>query len=202
MGTNVRFVPNDEDQPRFLEEEENLSSNEQIDMWFLGSLIRDKQFPSLHFKRIANLHNRITNKETNYDERTIINTQIASQLGEFFPLKWLSKITAAFRDMNACKLGIKSYSDRVGSFLGYIDLYLTFRGLTLLDSTLQEINSTLSISLSQANVRSWKLKLIRIIPDVQESWVKIRKQNHQIAFVSTVTQVMNRELISNEYFPV
>ncbi|MHA2226766.1 MAG: hypothetical protein ACXAC8_16255 [Candidatus Hodarchaeales archaeon] len=200
MGT---IVPKDEgftsDQPRFVEDDENLSSAEQIETWFLGSLIRDKQFPSLHFKRLANLHNRITHKETHYDERTQVNTRIASQLGEFFPLKWLTEITASFREMNASKLGIKSYEDRVGCYLGYIDLYLIFRGLTLLDSTLQEINTTLNISLTQSNVRSWKLKLIRLIPNVQESWVKIRKQNRQIAFVSTVIQVMNRELILQDY---
>ncbi|UCG04105.1 MAG: hypothetical protein JSW11_08975 [Candidatus Heimdallarchaeota archaeon] len=171
-------------------------SREQHETWFLGSLMRerDNRLPKA-YNRISTLHNQITHEETNFDERFQLNMRITSQLSEFFPLKWLLEITAVFRKRDIIKLRINSYEDRVCSYLGYIELYLTFRGLTLLDSTLVEINRYLHVNINKNDVRSWKLKLIRIIPGLQEQWIKIRARNHQAAIISTVVHIMNKELV-------
>ncbi|MFX1284466.1 MAG: hypothetical protein ACFFB5_12475 [Promethearchaeota archaeon] len=174
--------------------DDSTMSCEQYETWFLGSLMRVKK-PQRDFNRLSSLHNRITHEETNFDERLQVNWRVASQLSEFFPLKWLIEITAQFRKLDATKLGIKTYQDRVCSYLGYIELYLTFRGLTLLDSTLVEINAFLAINISKNDVRTWKLKLLRITPGLQEQWIKIRARTHQSAIMSTVVHVMNRELV-------
>ncbi len=171
-------------------------SREQHETWFLGSLMRERgNTLKKAYNRISTLHNQITHEETNFDERFQVNMRIASQLSEFFPLKWLLEITVVFRKRDIVKLRINSYEDRVCSYLGYIELYLTFRGLTLLDSTLEEINHYLHIDINKNDVRSWKLKLIRIIPGLQGQWIKIRARNHQAAIISTVVQIMNKELV-------
>ncbi|MFX0184548.1 MAG: hypothetical protein ACFE95_15815 [Candidatus Hodarchaeota archaeon] len=170
------------------------SINDQEDSWFLGSLMHTKGACHRDYNRIVALHNRITHEETKFDDRFQSNRLVASKLEEFFPLKWLTEISAVFRRIEARKLGIKTYKDRLASYLGYIELYLTFRGLTLLDSTLTEINNSTGVSLTKNEVRSWKLKLLRIIPGLKEEWIKVRYQSHQTAIVSTVVQIMNQEL--------
>ncbi|MHA2244719.1 MAG: hypothetical protein ACXADY_07085 [Candidatus Hodarchaeales archaeon] len=60
------------------------------------------------------------------------NRHIASILSEFFPLKWLLESTSVLQDVGATKLGVKSFKDCISSFLGLIELYLTFQGLTIL----------------------------------------------------------------------
>ena len=171
-------------------------SREQYETWFLGSLMRErsKNLPK-SYNRLSTLHNQITHEETNFNDRFQVNMRIASQLSEFFPLKWLLEISAVFRKRDIIKLRINSYEDRVCSYLGYIELYLTFRGLTLLDSTLKEINRYLHVDLNKNDVRAWKLKLIQIIPGLQERWIKIRARNHQAAMISTVVHIMNKELV-------
>ena len=171
-------------------------SREQYETWFLGSLMRERSnnLP-ISYNRLSTLHNQITHEETNYDDRFQVNMRIASQLSEFFPLKWLLEITTIFRKRDIVKLRINSYEDRVCLYLGYIELYLTFRGLTLLDSTLTEINRYLHVTITKSDVRGWKLKLIRIIPGLQERWIKVRGRNHQAAIISTVVYIMNKELL-------
>ncbi|MFX0015235.1 MAG: hypothetical protein ACFFBQ_16215 [Promethearchaeota archaeon] len=170
-------------------------SCEQYGTWFLGSLMREKNtswFPT--YNRLSTLHNRITQEETNFNDQLQINMRLASQLSEFFPQKWLLEITMVFKKRDIIKLRIKSYKDRVCFYLGYIELYLTFRGLTLLDSTLTEINEYLGVNITKNEIRTWKIKLIQIIPGLQAQWIKIRTKNHQTALISTIVQVMNREL--------
>lgn len=169
------------------------TSQEQIDTWFLGSLLCVNS-PQKEFHRLSTLHNRITHEETKFDDRLQANMRVASQLAEFFPFKWLLEITSVFRKTEYTFLGIKSLKDRICSYLGFIELYLTFRGLTLLDSTLEEINNFFDISLTKTEVRSWKLKLLRIYPKLRKQWTKIRAQTHTSAFFSTVVQVMNKEM--------
>jgi hypothetical protein len=170
-------------------------SREQYETWFLGSLMRERRsnLPK-SYSRLSTLHNQITHEETNFDDRFKINMRITSQLSEFFPLKWLLEITSVFRKRDIFNLRINSYEDRVCSYLGYIELYLTFRGLTLLDSTLKEISCYLHVDITKHDVRAWKLKLIRIIPGLQERWIKIRARNHQAVIISTVVHIMNKEL--------
>ncbi|MFX0087115.1 MAG: hypothetical protein ACFFAU_15810, partial [Candidatus Hodarchaeota archaeon] len=124
------------------------SSDEQFDIWFIGSLMRSKK-KERKYERITLLHNRIKHEETKFDESYKANNRIAALLSEFFPKRWLLEITAIFRRIDSKKLGIKSEEDRICSYLGYIELYLAFRGLTLLNSTLQEINARLSTHLTK-----------------------------------------------------
>lgn len=172
---------------------EHQMSKEQFKTWFLGSLMHVKN-PQRDFIRLSSLHNRITHEETKFDERLQANMRIASQLAEFFPFKWMLEITSVFRKTYSTALGIKSIKDRICSYLGFIELYLTFRGLTLLDSTLDEINNFFEVNITKNEVRTWKLKLLRIFPKLRKQWIKIRAQTHQSAFFSTVIQVMNKEL--------
>ncbi|MFX0170708.1 MAG: hypothetical protein ACFE9L_02180 [Candidatus Hodarchaeota archaeon] len=169
-------------------------TEEQEENWFLGSLMNMRGVCYKDYKRLAILHNRITHEETKFDDRFQSNRRIAAKLVEFFPLKWLTEITSVFQRIEAKQLGIKTYKDRVASYLSYIELYLTFRRLTLYDSTLAEINKSLEVNITKNEVRSWKLKLLRIIPGLKEEWIKIRYQSHQAIIVSTVVQIMNLEL--------
>ncbi|MHA2246800.1 MAG: hypothetical protein ACXADY_17785 [Candidatus Hodarchaeales archaeon] len=182
---------------RFDSDDDFRSSAEQVDLWFLGSLIngfKSPNFSSPHFRRSASLHNRITMDDTNFDERFQANMLVAYQLSEFFPLKWLLEITSSLRRFNSSKLSFVNNDDRFCCFLGYIELYLAFRGLTLLDSTLSEINNSKSLNLTKDQVRTWKLKLLRITPELRDHWTKVRAQTHQTALLSTVIQIMNRDL--------
>ncbi|GAG87331.1 unnamed protein product, partial [marine sediment metagenome] len=77
---------------------------------------------------------------------------------------------------------------------GYIELYLAFRRLTLLESTLKEINERLDTKITMNQVKSWKLKLLRMIPELRESWKKIRALSHQTAITGVVINSMNYEL--------
>ena len=173
------------------------TSKEQMETWFLGSLMRVKK-PQRDFIRLSSLHNRITHEETKFNDRLAANMRMASQLAEFFPFKWLLEITAAFRKINSSELGIKTFKDRACSYLGFIELYLTFRGLTLLDSTLTEINEFFDVNITKNEIRSWKLKILRIIPELRNQWIKIRAQTHQSALFSTVIHIMNKELALND----
>jgi hypothetical protein len=68
------------------------------------------------------------------------------------------------------------------------------RGLTILDSTLTEINTALSTTITKDEIRRWKLRLLRLIPSLREKWVKISKQTHQTALFTTVVHIMNTEV--------
>jgi len=179
--------------------DDHSTSNEETNTWFLGSLMRNGDKLVKKYERITLLHNRITHEVTKFDERYKANKGVAAQLSEFFPKRWLSEITANFRNIDSYKLGIKSEEDRICSFLGYIELYLAFRGLTLLNSTLEEINNSLCINLTKNSVRSWKMKLLRLIPELRGQWKKIRAPTHQTAIIAAVIKVMNRELVLTHY---
>lgn len=193
MGTPIKVFDREFDTKR--PSDDHRTSCEQYETWFLGSLMRKRNISNKDYDRMSILHNRITQEETNFDNCVQLNVRIASQLSEFFPFKWLLEITSIFRKRDITRLGIKTYEDRVRSYLGFIELYLTFRGLTLLDSTLAEINNYLDVNITKNDVRTWKLKLLRIIPELQEQWIKIRAKTHQTAIISTVVQVMNHELV-------
>jgi len=179
--------------------DDHSTSNEQTETWFLGSLMRRGDKFVKEYERITLLHNRITHEVTKFDERYKANKGVAAQLSEFFPKRWLSEITANFRNIDSYKLGIKSEEDRICSFLGYIELYLAFRGLTLLNSTLGEINSSLCINLTKNSVRSWKMKLLRLNPELLGQWKQKRTPTRQTAIIAAVIKVMNRELILTYY---
>ena len=175
------------------------TSQEQIDTWFLGSLLPPNP-PHKEFYRLSTIHNRITHEETKFDDRLQTNMRVASQLAEFFPLRWLLEITSIFRKTDSNLLGIKSLKDRICSYLGFIELYLTFRGLTLLDSTLDEICLFFDVTITKNEVRTWKLKLLQLYPQLRKQWTQIRAHTHQTAFFSTVVKVMNKEMKLDETF--
>ncbi|MFX0085311.1 MAG: hypothetical protein ACFFAU_06530 [Candidatus Hodarchaeota archaeon] len=183
------------------DKDDHSQSQEQPDFWFLGSLIRmKKQLDGGNlskYYRIATIHNRITHEETNFDEKFQINYRIASQLSEFFPLKWLVEITASLRSIDANLIAIKSEEDRYAFYLGYIELYLAFRGLTLLESTLYEINSIYNLKFTMNSIRTWKMKLLRIIPGLLEQYKRIMIKTSQSSILNTVIHVMNHELVLN-----
>ncbi len=196
---------------RFFEPQEHTddyyTSDEQTNTWFLGSIMQRKKGLEKKYSRISLLHNRITHEQTNFDDRYQANNRIASQLSEFFQKKWLLEITATFRKLSSKKIGLTSEEDRICSYLGFIELYLTFRGLTLLESTLKEINRSLSTNLNKNDVRRWKLKLLRMIPDLRDNWKKIRAPTHQTAIITSVVRIMNQELqltkcTKNEIFEI
>ncbi len=179
--------------------DDHSQSQEQPDFWFLGSLIRMKKRLDggnrNKYYRIASIHNRITHEETNFDERFQTNYRIASQLSEFFPLNWLVEITANLRSIDANLIAIKTEEDRYALYLGYIELYLAFRGLTLLESTLGEINSVYNLNLTVNSIRTWKMKLLRVIPGLLEQYKRIMKKTSQSSILNAVILVMNNELI-------
>ena len=177
-------------------DDDSRTSDEQVEIWFLGSLMRDKtkSFDFFDYSRLAHLHNRITHDATDYDDRYQTNILVASQLAEFSPYKWLLEITSSLRRGDSRQVCVKNHKDRICCYLGYIELYLTFRGLTLLDSTLFEINTSQNMAISKNEVHHWKLKLLRIILGLREQWVKVRAHTHQTALFSTVVYVMNKEL--------
>ncbi|MHA2073505.1 MAG: hypothetical protein ACW97X_02710 [Candidatus Hodarchaeales archaeon] len=181
------------------ERKSEIESKEQYEKWFLGSLMSNQLKVSGDFRRLTSLHNRITHNETNFNERYQSNRRIASQLDEFFPLQWLSEITVKLTKIKSTKLGVKTYKDQIGLYLGFIELYLAFRGLTLLDSILDEINSSFCLSISKNDIRYWKMKILRIFPDVKKQWIKIRARTHQLAILSAVVDIMNKEMLLEEY---
>ncbi|MHA1969747.1 MAG: hypothetical protein ACW964_18370 [Candidatus Hodarchaeales archaeon] len=181
------------------ERKSEIESKEQYEKWFLGSLMSNQLKVSGDFRRLTSLHNRITHNETNFNERYQSNRRIASQLDEFFPLQWLSEITVKLTKIKSTKLGVKTYKDQIGLYLGFIELYLAFRGLTLLDSILDEINSSFCLSISKNDIRYWKMKILRIFPDVKKQWIKIRARTHQLTILSAVVDIMNKEMLLEEY---
>ncbi len=175
-------------------------SNEQTNTWALGSIIKGHSYRE-DFGRLTKLPNRITQEETKFNERLIANNRTASILTEFFPFKWLLEITSTFRKMDAKKLGVKTPRDRSLSYLGFVEIYLTSRGLTILNTSLEEINESLEIDppLTKNEIRNWKLKIIHLVPELREKWIRHRKQAHHLAIMSTVVQVMNHELDLTAY---
>ena len=197
LGSPPRYYHDSYDLNRVYDDSNH--TEEQVDTWFLGSLMRNGDKFVKKYDRMTLLHNRITHEVTKFDERYKANKGVAAQLSEFFPKRWLSEITATFRKIDSYILGIKSEEDRICSFLGYIELYLAFRGLTLLNSTLGEINHSLCVNLTKNSVRSWKMKLLRIKPDLKEQWKQKRTLTRQTAIIAAVVKVMNQELILTSY---
>ncbi len=174
--------------------DEILARQDREDCWFLGTLIDfNKRVPS-HFYRLKNIHNCITHEETGCDVRFQTNNNIACRLAEFFPLKWLNMITNCFKNTKAKELGVRQEDDRLYAYLAYIDLLLIFRGLKLLDSTLEEINTSLDVNLSKHRLRTWRLNLLKIYPDLRHKWKSVRSITPARTFLSTLIKVLNTEM--------
>lgn len=187
--------------PQFdTEKSSDSESKEYENLWFTGTLMRTNPSHSKYFYRLAHIHNRIVAQETGNDSRFNANTEISRRLAEFFPLKWLNEITVIFRDTDPSKLTFKYKANRVLAYLAYIDLILVFRGLTLLDSTLEEIRQSLSLQrkeISKDQIRSMKMKLLNIYPELKERYIKISSLNPRKVMFGTVIRVMNNEVCFN-----
>ena len=170
-------------------------SKEYESLWFSGTLMRSDPSHSRYFYRLAHLHNRIVSQETGNDSRFNANTEISRRLAEFFPLKWLTEITTIFRDTS--KLTFRYNEDRVVAYLAYIELILVFRGLTLLDSTVEEISHSLSLEITKDQIRSMKMKLLNIFPNLKEKYIKISPITPRKVLFGTVIRVMNNEVNFN-----
>ena len=169
-------------------------TQEREDSWFLGSLIQIHDRVPSTFYRLRNVHNCITHEETGCDNRFRTNSMIASRLSEFFPIKWLDSITTTFKNTEAKELGVRQDEDRLYAYLAYIDLLLVFRGLILLDSTLEEINTSLNVKLTKHKLRTWRLNLLKIYPDLRNKWRNTRAKTPARAFLSTLLRVINTEI--------
>ena len=192
MGFPIK-TPNNS--PQFdIEKVSDGESKEYENLWFSGTLMRGDPYHRKYFYRLAHLHNRIVAQETGNDNRFSANTEISRRLAEFFPLKWLIEITTIFRDTSPSKLTFRYHEDRVVAYLAYIELILVFRGLTLLDSTLEEISHNLSLEISKDQIRSMKMKLLNIYPKLKKKYIKISPITPSKVLFGTVIRVMNKEV--------
>lgn len=176
------------------------NSKEYENLWFTGTLMRKEPCQGKYFYRLAHIHNRIVAQETGSDNRFNANTEISRKLAEFFPLKWLNEITIIFRDTDPSKLKFKYKENRLLAYLAYIDLILAFRGLTILDSTLDEIRKSLSFKrkeITKDEIRSMKNRVLNIYPKLKENYIKISSLNSKKVLSGAVIRVMNNELCFN-----
>ncbi|MHA1228651.1 MAG: hypothetical protein ACTSPV_18150, partial [Candidatus Hodarchaeales archaeon] len=140
------------------------------------------------------LHNQITRENTEYSERFEKNKKIASILSQFFPHKWLMEITKTFKEKPELNSNKRNIEDNLASFLGFIEIYLNFRNLTILESTIDEINSQFKIKLEKILIRHWKIKILRTFPELKKAYLKNFKSTHDSLFIGTVIKIMNEEM--------
>ncbi len=170
------------------------NAQEREEHWFLGTLIQFNNKVPSHFYRLKNIHNCITHDETGCDNRFQMNHNIAGRLAEFFPLKWLDVITNTFKKTSAKELCVRLEEDRLYAYLAYIDLLLIFRGLTLLDSTLEEINKALGVNLNKHKLRTWRMNLLKLYPDLRDKWRSVRSETPSRTLISTLIRILNSEM--------
>ena len=170
-------------------------SQERCESWFDGTLMQTERKTGSQFCRLARRHNQITHEETGFNLRFRTNNAIAMRLAEFYPLKWLNEISDVFRNTKPIKIGLRYNEDRIYAYLAYIDLLLIFRGLTILDSTLTEISKSLGVKLSRQKLRTYRLKLLRIYPDLKRKWLILRVHTPAKILLASAIQIMNNELV-------
>lgn len=185
-------------------EDPNLSdiqTHERPECWFAGTIMGvngrngSEGYFDRYFYRLAHRHNQITQEETGFNQRFKANNSIALRLAEFFPLKWLNEISNIFRETDPSKIGLRYEEGLIYAYLAYIDLLLIFRGETIRDSTLEEISQSLGVELKKDIIRSYRLKLLRIFPELKQKWLTIRRQTPSKVLFATVIYIMNNELV-------
>ena len=163
---------------------------------FTGSILTVKllknnvNFPS----RVALLHNQITHEETHFDRRFKENSWVSSLLSRFFPKCWLNEITVCYRD-SEINLGVRSFQNRISSYLGFIEVYLNFIGLTMLDSVIMEINQGFGLNINKQNIIKWKLKILSSIPELRKKYQIIQQNLQESSFIAICVKTMNEELV-------
>jgi hypothetical protein len=170
-------------------------SQERLESWFDGTLMQMERKTGSQFYRLARRHNQITQEETGFNLRFQANNTIAMRLAEFYPLKWLNEISNVFRNTKPSKIGLRYSEDRIYAYLAYIDLLLIFRDLTILDSTLVEISESLGVKLSRQKLRTYRLKLLRVYPNLKKKWLALRAQTPAKTLIASVIRVMNDEIV-------
>ncbi|MHA1975048.1 MAG: hypothetical protein ACTSW1_18805 [Candidatus Hodarchaeales archaeon] len=171
-------------------------NNQQEKYWFNGTVFGPRQIKK-PFKlpvRQIKLHNQITRENTEYSERFEKNKQLASLLSQFFPHKWLIEITKTFKENPGLNSNKRNLEDKLASYLGFIEIYLNFRNLTILESTIKEINTQLKVKLEKILIRHWKIKILRNFPELKNAYLKNFKKTHDSSFIGTVIKTMNEEM--------
>lgn len=171
------------------------NSQEQEETWFSGTLMDLDPNDAKYYYRLSKIHNNITYEETGFNQRFRLNNLVAIRLAEFFPRKWLNEISNTFRSTPGEHLGVKTEEDRYLLYLGFIDILLILRGLTLLDSTLEEINKSCAINIKKNNLRTIRLRLLNLYPSLKEKWCKVRAKTPAKVLISTLLKVLNQEFV-------
>lgn len=195
--------------PNYQEERDNINTQEQEQLWFLGSLIpqrdvRHANYPP-HFHRLLQLHNRVTCRETQYTGRYQSNLRAANCLSAYFPQKWLLEICQHFRliqEQPSRSVQFRNEEDRMAAFLAFINFYLLFRQLTLPEPVLAEINHSFGYSITQDLIQAWKTRLLRMYPPLARYYRQVRVQCRQQTIITTTIQCMNHQLCLPEQLSV
>ncbi len=167
---------------------------------FTGSILAAKilknneNFPS----RIALLHNQITHQETHFDRRFKENSRVSSLLCRFFPKLWLNEITICYRDSDI-NLGVRSFQNRINSYLGFIEVYLNFLGLTILESVINAINHDFGLHVDKPKIIKWKLKILSSIPELRKKYQIMQQNIQESSFIVICVKTMNEELNLTHY---
>ncbi|MHA2325571.1 MAG: hypothetical protein ACXACB_09225 [Promethearchaeota archaeon] len=168
-------------------------SQEQEETWFTGTLMRSDPTAEKYYYRLSKFHNSITYEETGFNQRFRYNNSVAIRLSEFFPRKWLNEISNTFRITPGEQLGVRCEEDRYSLYLAFIDILLIFRGLTLLDSTLDEINKSLGLNITKNKLRTIRLRLLTLYPSIKQKWCHLRSRTPAKILISTLIKVLNQE---------
>ena len=171
------------------------NSQEQEETWFSGTLMELDPNDAKYYYRLSKIHNNITYEETGFNQRFKLNNLVAIRLAEFFPKKWLNEISNTFRSTPGEQLGVKTEEDRYLLYLGFIDILLILRGLTLLDSTLEEISKFCAINIKKNNLRTIRLRLLNLYPSLKDKWCKVRAKTPAKVLISTLLKVLNQEFV-------
>jgi len=176
---------NPDDQPQI--EDNNVTM-------FLNSLMN----PSWKKNILMNInsHNNTSSSYIDtFNRGFLIEAKISLKLMEYFPIKWIYDINSTIKALGYKKFGIKSYKDIIYLYLGFIESYLNFRGLNLLDSTLIDIKLFFKLDIREKSVKTWKMKLIRLVPGLREKWVEFKSNQFQSAIFSNIIFILNKSLI-------
>jgi len=129
-----------------------------------------------------------------FDKGILIEGKISLKLMEYFPIKWINDINSTIKTLGSKRFGLKSVADIISLYLGFIELNLTLRGLTLSASTLTDIKSFFEIDITEKSVKIWKMKIIQIVPELKKNWFKFKSNQFQSAIFANIILILNRSL--------
>jgi hypothetical protein len=160
---------------------------------FLNSLLNPLWKKNIQMS--INSHNSTSSSNINtFNTEFQIEGKISLKLMEYFPIKWVNDINSTIKALRYKRFGIKSDKDIIYLYLGFIELYLNFRGLALLDSTLIDIKLFFKLDIRENSVKNWKMKLIRLVPGLREKWFEFKSNQFQSAIFSNIIFILNKSL--------